>query len=94
MTQTGVRIEIQSTNVREGGFTDKRTGEYHPIYEQTAYLHQGGKPYPTEFRLTLARDRKGQPYEPGFYALHPDSFYVDQRKFSKLACSPVLAPVK
>ena len=90
----GLRIEVQSKVLREGGYSDKRTGEWHPIFEQTAYLHTAGKPYPVEFKITLPQDRKGQPYEEGMYTLSPDSFYVDTRKFNKLALSPKLIPSK
>lgn len=85
-----VKIEIQSTNVRQSGF--QRNGTWHDLYSQSAYLHTEDKPYPQEFEITLPRDRKGKPYECGFYTLAPESLYVDARNFRKLSVSPVLMP--
>lgn len=85
-----VRIEIQSINVRQSGF--QRKGTWIDLYSQTAYLHNSDKPYPQEFEITLPRDRKGRPYEPGFYTLAPESLYIDARNFNKLAVTPVLMP--
>lgn len=89
-----VKIEVQQTMLRESGFADKRTGEWRPLFSQTAYLHIAGKPYPTEFEITLPAERKGKPYEQGMYTLAPDSFYIDARRFNKLTVNPVLLPIK
>ena len=86
-----VKIEIHNTNVRQSGF--QRKGTWVDLYSQTAFLHTEEQPYPKEFEITLPRERKGKPYEPGFYTLAPESLYVDARNFNKLAVNPVLMPI-
>lgn len=51
-----------------------RAGKPYEIFEQAAFLHTGD-----EVRKCVVNLRTGQsPYDPGDYALHPDSFTVDR----------------
>lgn len=80
-------IEIVSNAVRNRSGTSGK-GKPYSIDEQEAYVHKPGQAYPDKIRLTL--DKGQQPYQPGNYDLHPESFYTD--RFGALAVRPVLFP--
>lgn len=46
------------------------------MYEQNAYLHFTGKPFPLPFKLNVKSGAAG--YEPGKYTLSPDSVRCNQ----------------
>lgn len=88
-----MKIEIAKSEVITKSGISKRTGQPYTMYEQLAYLHQEGEPYPTPMKITLNKNDHGHPvpYAPGYYSLAPQSFYVD--RFGGLACRPVLMSI-
>jgi len=71
-----VKIEIQSTEVKNKSGVAKGSGKPYSINEQVGYLHKSDKPYPEEITVPL---QDGQPaYAPGFYGIADQSFYRDR----------------
>lgn len=88
-----IRIIVKSTAVEAVNINTPRGAM--TLRKQQAYAvtvdRQGNvAPYPERIELTLPKDQ-AEAYPVGEYQLHPSSFYVG--KFSKLECSPRLAPI-
>lgn len=89
-----IRIIVKSTVLDPVNVTT-RGGQAMTLRKQTAYavtVDRNGNvaPYPERIELVLPREQ-AEPYPVGEYQLHPSSFYVG--KFSRLECSPRLAPI-
>lgn len=83
-----VRIEVRSTEIKEKNGVSKRTQKPYNIREQEAYLHRADKPYPVAMKIALGD--QAHAYQPGFYTLAPESFFVG--RFGDLECRPVMVP--
>lgn len=82
-----IHIEILSSEVlvSRGTSKDGRPFEFH---KQEAFVHLGQK-YPVRSRIRI---EPGKPYQPGIYALAPNSFWVD--RYGELRLNPRLVPVR
>lgn len=90
-----IKIEIESSEVREYSGTSKVTGKPYHIRIQSAYAwvtDGNGKPlrYPQPFDFLLADDQA--PYPPGVYTLHPSALKVREGRLTLATIA--LAPVK
>lgn len=77
-----MKIEIRDTDVKVKSGTSARTGKDYSIREQEAWAHLDDKPYPS--RVVVTVDDDAPPYEPGYYDVAPQSFFVgrfDQMMF-------------
>jgi len=76
-----IRIEIKSKEVQAKQITSKKTGELFTVYSQVGWLDKGDE-YPVKVEVPLERVHNARghrdPYEPGFYTLHPDSMQVSR----------------
>jgi hypothetical protein len=88
-----VKIEIQTTQMTHRTITTKAGGSA-DLFEQDAYLHKEGEPYPQKFRIT---HRQNVPLSPGFYSLSDSSFTVGRwgdisLDTFRIAYVPIVAP--
>lgn len=81
-----MRIEIQSTELFVKSGNAKATGKPYSIRKQDAWAHIDGQPYPVRIGFNL--EEGSAPYQPGFYMLNEQSFYVD--KFGNLSIGRLL----
>lgn len=90
-----IKIEIESSEVRELRGESKATGKAYHLRIQSAYAFvtgRDGKPkrYPEAFDFILDADQA--PYPPGIYTLHPSALAVRDGRLT--LASVALAPVK
>lgn len=82
-------VEVHTAEFSTKSGTSARTNKPYSIREQSAYVHIGDVPYPTQIKITLD---EGKPsYAPGKYQLADDSFFVGQ--YGDLKIRPRLVPI-
>jgi len=76
-------------------YSHRVVGKAGTVFEQKAYIHLDGEPYPKEIRVSKWADRntgeEPRPYAKGEYVLSPESFSIG--KYADLVCRPVLVPL-
>lgn len=90
-----IKIEIESSEVRDLRGESKATGKAYHLRIQSGYafvMGRDGKPqrYPERFEFILDADQA--PYPPGLYHLHPSALAVRDGRLT--LSSVALAPVK
>lgn len=90
-----IKIEIESSEIRELSGQSKATGKAYHLRIQSGYAFvtgHDGKPakYPERFEFILDTDQA--PYPPGLYQLHPSALAVRDGRLT--LSSVALAPVK
>lgn len=90
-----IKIEIESSEVREFSGQSKATGKAYHLRIQSGYafvVGPDGKParYPERFEFILDADQA--PYPAGLYQLHPSAIRVRDGRLTLAAVA--LAPVK
>ena len=81
-----VFVEIDSLEIKTRSGVSPKTGKPYNMREQSAYLHQPSKKYPTAFKITLEDNQ--HPYAVGKYELDDSSFFIG--KYDDLQVRPVL----
>lgn len=71
------KVEFKTQVLVPVSGTSKRSGKPYSFNKQVGYLHQEGKPYPSEVEVSL--DAGQQAYDLGFYDVHATP-YVDRFK--------------
>jgi len=90
-----IKVEIESSQVRELSGQSKATGKAYYLRIQSGYafvVGPDGKParYPERFEFILDADQA--PYPPGLYHLHPSAIRVRDGRL--ILAAVALAPVK
>jgi len=90
-----IKVEIESSEVREYSGHSKSTGKAYHLRIQSGYafiVGSDGKPakYPERFEFILDADQA--PYPAGLYQLHPSAIRVRDGRLTLAAVA--LAPVK
>ena len=84
-----IRIEIESTNLKQRSGTSKDSGKPYSMQEQMALMFRQGERYPEKIKLTLDKDSSA--YAVGHYMLSDESFELS--RFAGIHIRPRLIPL-